>query len=1105
MKTKLSHVLGVGLALVLVFSLAFALVPTNTNEAEAQQFTPNQWNAMPLPGTPTLVLSATVAGVPANYTPFDFAVGNDGATIYLATAPGAAASYLAKTPAAGRFWAYLADPPLATFTGPVRLVAVAPDDPETVAIVDSSVAGNRVFLSDTGGSTWVDLGDPVLSATGAADVSQIISDLKLSNPRPTAILDRDVVVCTYNTDNCQANPYTAGAAWGDIYTVGTSTTWVSVAQAAGALYDWTSIALEPSWVGGYGIIGIGSDNVAAGNAEPAGANRIGDTYMVPFNADLAALAPAPFIITPPGAVNMDTTVLDSPCERTASPMAATETGCIVTSDVTLPDDFASTALVEFQVFLGWKSVSTTGENSVAGTISSGDNAYRVDFNSPKNLQVRTNVAINSVDYAGTTSSGKLIVGESDKLTAFVPVGVWYTTDPMSGAPTWQFSFKTPTSTATFNANCKVVVSPVDDTVVFGACSNNGVAGDTAFSLSVDGGLSFNGISFINEALTNLRDVMPTPDAAYVFLATSDNATNDASLWRVPVEPSATTWERVHFQTAAQFPGGTSIVRISPYNDAVYWFATGGTRIQKSTDNGQIFGTKTSGANPRDAVVESADVVYEINGTNVYVSTTGGTNFGLPINANLGVLTDIAMCPSYPEEPVAGNVLVGSAVGAVGLSLAGAAAGSFIPLVQGVATGNWMQVLADKDYATNNTVYCGSNTAGEGIYRYVFGTSTIWEQIRSMPINYVAAGVPAAAGVVTGLATHCGTLYASWDENGAAPSYAARQLYPLWSVADMNLQWDQMSVGSGARLFNTQPNALRAVGNDNDVYLYAIDTTPAPPSLMGYHDAVAKVAVSATVTPTTIPYDPNTNSFAQFTISWPQISNSTEYDIYFTSDSAGTNFVTNWGSAAAAAAVPVNAYIPAVSAAPSATITPTGWAAGATTLTPGHEYYVFMRVREQATADLIRGPWAAPVKITLEAGVPIQGTGSGPTLLGPEPGATDVSLTPGFSWSSMPSATEYEFTLATDAGLNNTVEGTPVYVTEPAWQVPAGTLEYDTIYFWGVRVSQPVEGPISIGTFTTLAEAAAKAAATPLYIWIVIAIGAILVIAVIWLIFSTRRA
>jgi hypothetical protein len=48
------------------------------------------------------------------------------------------------------------------------------------------------------------------------------------------------------------------------------------------------------------------------------------------------------------------------------------------------------------------------------------------------------------------------------------------------------------------------------------------------------------------------------------------------------------------------------------------------------------------------------------------------------------------------------------------------------------------------------------------------------------------------------------------------------------------------------------------------------------------------------------------------------------------------------------------------------------------------------------------------------------------------------------------------------------------------------------------------------TFDTQAEleahnAAAHAPVTPMYIWIVIAIGAILVIAVIWLIFTTRRA
>ena len=121
---------------------------------------------------------------------------------------------------------------------------------------------------------------------------------------------------------------------------------------------------------------------------------------------------------------------------------------------------------------------------------------------------------------------------------------------------------------------------------------------------------------------------------------------------------------------------------------------------------------------------------------------------------------------------------------------------------------------------------------------------------------------------------------------------------------------------------------------------------------------------------------------------------------------------------------------------------------------------------------------------------------------------------------------YRFWLALDAGLTLTVEDTPVDVTDPSWQVPAGTLEYDTTYFWGVQSIEPTESVRSIGTFRTMIVdvyacpfctetfgsmgaldshiAAVHPAATPAYIWAIIVIGAVLMIAVIMLIVKTRR-
>jgi hypothetical protein len=186
----------------------------------------------------------------------------------------------------------------------------------------------------------------------------------------------------------------------------------------------------------------------------------------------------------------------------------------------------------------------------------------------------------------------------------------------------------------------------------------------------------------------------------------------------------------------------------------------------------------------------------------------------------------------------------------------------------------------------------------------------------------------------------------------------------------------------------------------------------------------------------------------------------------------------------------------------------------------------VRARDTVIQDSDRGQWSESRTLDIQAGGRVDETQVGPQLQGPLPGATDVSVNPGFSWAPISGATLYRFWLATDFELTDCVEGTPVDVTDPSWQVPAGTLDYGTTYFWGVQSIEPTESVRSIGTFQTLSIdvytcaicgdtfttagaldshiAAIHPAATPGYIWAIIAIGGILMIAVIMLIMKTRR-
>jgi hypothetical protein len=280
--------------------------------------------------------------------------------------------------------------------------------------------------------------------------------------------------------------------------------------------------------------------------------------------------------------------------------------------------------------------------------------------------------------------------------------------------------------------------------------------------------------------------MPVPDGSAVFLSSDDGAGN-CSLWRSDVIPPDTdTWNRVRFKPAAgamPFTSAASQIRVSPEWDsdsAVYWFDTLGAGpgiIERSVDGGDVFATRNSPAPIGDAAVESKDVLYvSDNGANLTRrSSNGAWFFDLPIAAPVAAVSTLAMCPTYPELPVPGNVVCGGIFGGIGLSLDGAQ--SWIPMGGGVPPGGFIQVLADVDYANNNTLYAGSGAPGAGIWRYQFGTSTAWEQI-ALP-GAAAGSVFPATGVMRGLAMQHGHLYGAWNDPAAAATVITRSRYRQW--------------------------------------------------------------------------------------------------------------------------------------------------------------------------------------------------------------------------------------------------------------------------------------------------------------------------------------
>jgi hypothetical protein len=198
-------------------------------------------------------------------------------------------------------------------------------------------------------------------------------------------------------------------------------------------------------------------------------------------------------------------------------------------------------------------------------------------------------------------------------------------------------------------------------------------------------------------------------------------------------------------------------------------------------------------------------------------------------------------------------------------------------------------------------------------------------------------------------------------------------------------------------------------------------------------------------------------------------------------------------------------------------------AGAFSFQPNKSYLVRVRATHAASGQYLDSPWSEARTVNIQSGSIVSQNYAGPQLLGPPGGAQGLDpASIGFAWAPVSGATEYQIIVATDAAMTKTVAGTPANVTIPAYQ--AIGLSNSTVYYWAVMATKPAASVQTVGTFTTMAKPAptptttvgggtggqptiivpAPPAETPAYIWAVIAIGTILVIAVIILIVRTKR-
>jgi len=600
-----------------------------------------------------------------------------------------------------------------------------------------------------------------------------------------------------------------------------------------------------------------------------------------------------------------------------------------------------------------------------------DIAYRFDINAD----------IISLDLAGESGNLQLLAGEN------AHGEVWYSNDD---GDSWDSAQKAPSgSGATY-----VVMSDdfADSGKAYAATSGN----ESAFSYTTDGGITWNQVGLIDTAINFIIDLAISPNFSQdntLFMLTWGG---EHSLWRSLDD--GTSWERV-FTSALADVDSISLVGLSPqYNGSQVIFlagtSNGNPAIWKSTNNGQNF-------NPLRTIPPPVDTWAVISDTSLFIGSHDGgdgliyrtTNNGLSYSSTkIGSqpLNSIALSPNYNEDE---TLLVGNSNGWVYFSDDNGA--SFEPLppeaISPPLTGT-ITVAFDPQFSSNSTVYAASDAADKGVYRFIIGTDTEWENIDS-PTGGKLKQLRVAAD---------GTLYATnFKSNGGME----RCLNPTYSLGP-TFETVTRGLDDGATL-------TKLWLYDNR--LWSIDTTNI--RLMTFTDSL-----TAPVTLTSPPNQaPGIGTIINYTINdvsldWETLSGATTYEWQLNNDA-------NLSS-------PLEG----------------GYTKASTTRLPAIELATTYYWRVRATEPML-SPWSDKWSFTTALGY----ESIAPKLLNPEAGARGVSLKPVFQWSDIAGADSYELIVSADASFGN-----PTILKAGAYALPGTAwecninLDYDTTYYWKVR-------------------------------------------------------
>jgi hypothetical protein len=737
-------------------------------------------------------------------------------------------------------------------------------------------------------------------------------------------------------------------------------------------------------------------------------------------------------------------------------------------------------------------------NTSGGGVSRITDAYAKHFST---WSAGVEGRIGSVAYH---ADGKLLAGDWDENQVYVSLS------PMETSPKFE------------RVNTYKQPGGVNRTIV-GWAGDNAIAGtsgdESAFGLSTDDGYAFNDISMIDTALGRYSDVAVNADGSKIYLAATDNNEGttcfDVSIWLM-----ASSWKRILSARDTPDANVNFLVRIAPEDDSVVYASYGASTNMVMSKNSGLETWKNIPAYKlaavQDFAVESADVVYAMDTAGVSKTTNAGASWGtkktwVTVSGNM-----MSLAPN-------GDILVGGDSGYIAFSKDG---GSTFEVTTRVVTpsatvNGTVQVIADRDYADNNIIFAA---ADDDVYR---GKAQKETQTWLDRGDLTSTGHDLDA---CGIATHDGVVYVAAHSTNTTESALFRALnltegdnaaLCLWSSKGVSSSTTNYEFTAFPQVLKISPTADKAPR----LWALAASANVPPTLLMSMNDPIATSAppVKSPDDGFEVPVNPVNGKANNVVFTWERAyphKSITGMQLQIATDKEFEDAV----------------YDGTFTGIDSDTVTrvigPNGATGQIVEYNPGETYY--WRVRVSETGPML-SPWSETMSFSI-AGLEVAFD-----LVAPARGDTDVDILPTFTWNPFKGAIGYEIMVAEDPTFAIIDWSRSVSGGELTFYKAEEALAYDTTYYWRVRgVTGPAApkqaapgGPWAVGMFTTMEKPAPppeapeptvivqKEPAPPAQVievptptpppaipatllYIIIAIGGVLIIALIVLIVRTRR-